>query len=197
MHAVRQEAIETEVLKILLESLTDEALEEIAETAWNYYKSTDEESTRSETIEAELAACDAATRRLIQSIENGVDPKLVAGRLKELAEQRELLETALADAQIKSALKITKDHILFFLTKLREGDASDPLVQKRLIQTFVNSVFVYEDGDRVINLNCAGQEKPLTLKDMKGRRGSCTESLAPLRKPLCRNGFCAKKGRVT
>ena len=172
-HAIRQDETEAAVLRALLELLNDNVLEEIADAAWQYYEQEHKTEDRVSAIAAELEKAEVATRNIVRAIEAGAYSDVLNDRLKELAEQKASLQDALELARQENELKLTKDHILFFLLRLRDGDVTDPLVQKRLIQTFVNSIFYYsddgDDGKLVVNVNCTGEEKTLTLKEMQAQ----------------------------
>ena len=153
--------------------MNDNVLEEIADAAWQYYEQEHKTEDRVSAIAAELEKAEVATRNIVRAIEAGAYSDVLNDRLKELAEQKASLQDALELARQENELKLTKDHILFFLLRLRDGDVTDPLVQKRLIQTFVNSIFYYsddgDDGKLVVNVNCTGEEKTLTLKEMQAQ----------------------------
>ena len=61
---------------------------------------------------------------------------------------------ALAAAKLKEDLGLKKEHIMFFLHQFAGMDYSDIDCQKRLIKTFLNSVFVYDDMPVSSNTSC-------------------------------------------
>ena len=65
--------------------------------------------------------------------------------MNELEEQKKDLRVALAAVKLKEDLALKKEHIVFFLHQFAGMDYSDIECQKRLIKTFLNSVFVYDD----------------------------------------------------
>lgn len=42
-------------------------------------------------------------------------------------------------------MELTKENIKFFLTGIIKGDLDDPKVAKKIVETFVKSVVVYDD----------------------------------------------------
>lgn len=64
---------------------------------------------------------------------------------------------------------LTKDHIVYWLLSFKSGDIQDTEYQRRVIDTLVNSVYVYDDGDKgrklVLTFNVSGQntQYPNTL----------------------------------
>ncbi|MBR2308959.1 MAG: hypothetical protein IKA47_00270 [Oscillospiraceae bacterium] len=75
--------------------------------------------------------------------------------MNELKEQKKDLRVALAAAKLKEDLGLKKEHIVFFLHQFAGMDYSDIDCQKRLIKTFLNSVFVYDDNEYEEHYNCS------------------------------------------
>lgn len=61
--------------------------------------------------------------------------------------------------------RLTKDHIVFFLEQFRKFDLADEKCQKKLIDTFVNSIFLYDDK-LIVGLNYGGEEEAITLENI-------------------------------
>ena len=76
------------------------------------------------------------------------------------------LTASLADLELTSGIRITRDHIEYFLLRLRDLDVKDRECQKRLVQTFVNAVFIYDDGRVKITYNYSGQSSTITLNQI-------------------------------
>lgn len=90
--------------------------------------------------------------------------------MDELEQQKEALETALADAELISGFRLTREHIKFFLLQFRSLDFDEPESQRRIIDIFVNAVFVYDD--RVtITFNYSGDNRTITLAEVDGAAG--------------------------
>ena len=68
--------------------------------------------------------------------------------------------------ELTSGIRITRDHIEYFLLRLRDLDVKDRECQKRLVQTFVNAVFIYDDGRVKITYNYSGQSSTITLNQI-------------------------------
>ena len=62
--------------------------------------------------------------------------------------------------------KLTKEFILFSLEKFRDMDRTDRECQKKLIETFVNSIFLYDDKV-TITFNYSSDRNTVTLTDIK------------------------------
>lgn len=148
--SIRQDWIENLVLKATRELLADkELLDWIAEKTYQYYLSANTAIDEKAALENELAAADTAIDRIVHAIEAGVFTERMKTRLDELNAQKANLTASIAELNLTSHFQLTKDHILFFLTKFRDADLTDRNCQKRLISTFVNSVYVYDDHVKI------------------------------------------------
>ena len=90
--------------------------------------------------------------------------------MNELEEQKKDLRVALVAAKLKEDLALKKEHIVFFLHQFAEMDYTDIDCQKRLIKTFLNSVFVYDDKV-VLTFNYSGDDRTITLHEIDGGLG--------------------------
>lgn len=91
-------------------------------------------------------------------------------RMNELEEQKQELRMALAAAKLKEEMGLKKEHILFFLHQFAKMDYTDIECQKRMIRTFLNAVFVYDDKV-VLTFNYSEDGKILTLHEIDGGSG--------------------------
>ena len=106
-----------------------------------------------------------ATDNLIRAIEAGIFNDAPKARMEELDAQRGELEAALADAGLVSGLRLTQDHIRFFLLQFRQMDFDEPDSQRRIIDIFINAVFVYDDKV-TLTFNYSGDHRTITLAEV-------------------------------
>ena len=111
-----------------------------------------------------------AIANLLRAIEAGIFNESTKDRMNELQEQKSELKLALAAAKLKEDMGLKKEHILFFLHQFTNMDYSDIDCQRRLIKTFLNSVFVYDDKV-VLTFNYSGDERIMTLHEIDGGLG--------------------------
>mgnify|MGYP001073778552 CR=1 FL=1 len=64
---------------------------------------------------------------------------------------------------------LTRDHILFFLKQFQEFDYSQPQYQKRLIDTFINSIYVYPD-EMTFNFNFGNESRTIKFEEMEAAK---------------------------
>lgn len=164
--AVRQEWIEGVVLDAVLEILrNDEMLEYIADGVYAYYQEQKEDNDIAEALKAELADIEKATANIMKAIEAGIFNAATKKRMDELDAQRTAIEAELSHQELVRSWELTRDHILFFLCEMRDKNLEDPECQKQLVQTFINSVFVYDDKI-TITFNYSGDNRTITLAEV-------------------------------
>ena len=169
--AVRQDWIEGIVLRHLTRLVKNtDLLEFIAENTYQYYLAQNTDTTYTKSLQKALDETERAINNLLRAIEAGIFNESTKDRMDELQEQKSDLKSALAAAKLKEDLGLKKEHILFFLHQFTNMDYSDIDCQRRLIKTFLNSVFVYDDKV-VLTFNYSGDDRTITLHEIDGGLG--------------------------
>ena len=143
----------------------NELLDCIAKNTYQYYLSQNTDTIYTKSLQKALDDTENSIRNLLRAVEAGMFSESTKTRLDELEIQKNELKTALAAAKLKENLGLKKEHILFFLHQFAEMDFTDIDCQKRLIKTFVNSVFVYDDKV-ILTFNYSGDHRTITLKEI-------------------------------
>ena len=169
--AVRKSWIEELVLaKAKAIVMSDEMIDFIAQQTYDYYAAQNTDTSYTDSLRAELARVKTATDNLIRAMEAGIFNDATKARMEELDAQRGELEAALADAELVSGLRLTRDHIKFFLLQFRQMDFDEPDSQRRIIDIFINAVFVYDDKV-TITFNYSGDHRTITLAEVDAAHG--------------------------
>ena len=148
---VRQDWIEGEVLKATRDLLADEELLDwITDRTYAYYLATNGKEEERTILQKELAGVDTSIDRLVSAIEAGAFNDRIKSRLDDLNAQKAQITASIAEMELASGFRLTRDHIAFFLRQFRDADMEDRACQKRLIQTFVNAVFVFDDKIKIV-----------------------------------------------
>ena len=138
-------------------------MEFIAENTYQYYLAQNTDTTYTKSLQKALAETEKSISNLLRAIEAGIFNSSTKERLDELEDQKMELKSALAAAKLKEDLGLKKEHIVFFLHQFTNMDYTDIDCQRRLIKTFLNSVFVYDDKV-VLTFNYSGDNRTMTLK---------------------------------
>jgi DNA invertase Pin-like site-specific DNA recombinase len=124
----------------------------------------DKESTVIPLLERELAETEKTLNNVMAAIEQGIITDTTKRRMKELEAKKSEIETKIIREEIKER-RLTKEQIVAWLTRLTELDLADEGNKLRIIETYVNSVYAYDDKI-VVNFNCREEPEtvPLPLK---------------------------------
>lgn len=165
--AIRQDWIEEYVLSQAQMLLKDDVLMEfIAENTWQYYLAQDERQERIKAIQHQLDDVNRSISNIMRAIEAGIFNDATKERMDELSAQKTALSAAISGIELEDGFRLTKDHIVFFLEQFKNLDYSDKECQHRLVEVFVNSIFVYDDHI-TINFNFGGDGRTVTFSDME------------------------------
>ena len=142
---VKKDYIENLVVENIYNNIlmNDEIIERIADKAMEVQAS-EQVNGILEALQAELAEKEKALNNLMSAIESGVITKTTKKRLEELEAVIEDLEFEIQQEKAERP-KLERDMIIFLLDQLRDGDLSDVNYRKRLINTFVNKIYLYDD----------------------------------------------------
>lgn len=163
--SVRQDWIEGIVIEHVKSLLRDtELLELLADKAFEYYKASDDSAEQRALLESKLAEVERSIANLLKAVEAGLFNEAMKTRMDELDQQKAEISAAIAELSLTSKFQLTRDHILYFLLRFRDMDLENRAVQKRLIQTFVNAIFLYDDGKIKIVHNFTGDNNTTTLE---------------------------------
>lgn len=171
MPSLKKDTIEDAVINATLQLLADdELMEYIIEQTWQYYKAQDEKHDELDALRKELKEATKASDNLLKAVEQGMPfTDAVKERLTELDTQIKELQGAIAERELVTEHNLTRDHIAFALYSFRDMDASTEEGKKRLIKTFINSVYVFSD-ELTINYNFTSDTATVSLPDvLKGR----------------------------
>ena len=150
------------------------------------------ENTRLPVLPAALKDVNKPIENIVSAIEQGIIIPATKQRLDDLEEQRKALETNILQEQIAKPL-LTREQFLFRFERFRQGDPSDPAYQQKIIDCFVNSVYIFDDH-LVINFNYRDGDKLVSLQEVKssflgGNRSPHRNGLRAIQKAPLRRGF--------
>lgn len=115
-------------------------------------------------LQNKLAEVEKKLKNLVEAIAQGIFSPATKGLLDELEEQKSYLESELFKAQIKRPL-FTKEQIQFALLNYRKLGLSTKEGKQKLIDGFVNSIFLYDDHF-VISLNYKNNSRTVTFDEI-------------------------------
>jgi hypothetical protein len=115
-------------------------------------------------------------KNLVNAIEEGITSVTTQSRLSELENKKEELEVSIAKESIEKP-PLEKDKIVYWISRFKGGDISDPKYRMSIVDIFVNSVFLYDDK-LVVGFNWKDGTKTISLKDWEKAsssvKGACS-----------------------
>lgn len=179
--SVRKQWIEDLVVGELVKLIhSDGFIEEVADKVMEYQKR-EKDRTALNALEARQKENEKAINNMMAAIEAGIITPSTKSRLMELEGERANIEKGIA-RELLSEPQIERDQILFFLERFRNGDLDDEEYRIMLVDTFLNSVYLYDDDKLVLVLNYSGERCKVTLslveKAIDGDGSTCS-SFAP------------------
>ena len=135
--------------------LTNENIDLIATETYTVMKKEAEDNSYANELKAKLHDTEKQIANIIRAIEQGIITDSMKDRLQELENEKEYYEIKLDEDAITKDIVLTKEQIAYFLTTLRNGYIENTDYKQKIIDTLVNSVYVYDDpdGGKKITLN--------------------------------------------
>jgi len=151
------------------------------------------EKTNIPYIENQLEETEKSINNMLNAIQQGILTSSTKQRLDELEARKVELEICLLQEQIQKPL-LTKEQLKFWICKFRDSDITNPKHRQRLVDTFVNSVYIFDDHI-TITLNYKDGTKTVTLKEIDelGLGSSLSSNGSPERCNLNGCSVCSYK----
>jgi hypothetical protein len=96
---------------------------------------------------------------IMTAIEQGIFTSTTKERLEGFESEKFYLSDLIAKEESKKPF-LTKEHIVYWLLSFKNGDIHDKDYQRRIIDTLVNAVYIYDDGPKgrgiVLTFNISG-----------------------------------------
>lgn len=156
----------------LLDNLADEIIKHLGQ-----------ESTLLPQMRKQLKDCENGIDNLLNAIQAGIFTPSTKERLESLEQQKEELTIRIAQEEIVKP-PLDKDKILFWLHRFRKMDTTKTEHRKRLIDSFVNAIYLYDDKI-VFTFNYKDGSKTVTMEEIENSALSSdlTSLGAPKTKP--------------
>lgn len=168
----RKESLEAFVVKQTVEFvLTEENIETISTNAAALYEKECADTRLLVTLEQSLDDTTTRLKNILDLMEQGIATTSTKDRLLELEEQKQDLECKI-DRERRKKPVLTKERIAHWLRSFLGGDIHDPAYQRKVIDTLLNSMYIYDmdkDNSRqyVLTFNLSGNNlTTLTLSDV-------------------------------
>ncbi|MFI3326530.1 MAG: zinc ribbon domain-containing protein [Clostridia bacterium] len=161
--AVRKNYIEDIVVKIALELLYDgDLIDKICDKLIEFQN---KENSNIPRIKKQISDITKAANNILAVIEQGVASTTLTERLIKLEKEKTELKIALAQEEIATPL-FTKDQLLFWFDNLKKIDVSTFKGKQKVIDVFINSIYLYDDKI-VVTFNHENEQRSISLAEIE------------------------------
>ena len=191
--AVKKDWIEDLVVNYTMKAIMNDAvMERLIDMLMELQK---KESTDLPLLKKQLAETEKGINNMLNAIQAGIFTPSTKQRLDELEETKSQLEVSILQEEMHKPL-LTREQIAFFIYRFRKFDVTKREQRQRLIDSFVNAVYLYEDKI-ILTFNYKDGSKTITLAEVEGSDlsvlGAPIKVLTEVRAFFVFNGKCKPK----
>ena len=133
-------------------------------------------------MQEELAEVEKGIKNIVTAIEQGIFTTSTRERLLELEGEKQSLQASIAVTEA-TLEDVPRERIEFWLRSFRDGDAKRKEYQAKLIDSFVQAVYLYDDSIRIVcNYTGKNGEISVSLSDtnavVNGEMDVCSLTLS-------------------
>ena len=140
--AVNKDEIENAVLNVVIATLSnDDYVESLIDSLMKMQES---ENTTLKLLQQELSKVEKKIKNMISAIEQGIITRSTKQRLDELESTRDNLETEIAKESMTHPI-MDREFLQYWFKDFKKLNTEDLENRRMLINTFVNSVVLYDD----------------------------------------------------
>lgn len=162
---IRKDWIEKLVIEETKKMLTDKNIDFIAENVIRIVNSEKENQGVIKEINAKLREVEIRLKNISNAIAQGIISDTTKTMLLEAEEEKIFLSGRIQQEQVISKTVITKPELVFWLESFRDGTINDDSFCRKLIDTFVHSVYVFDDK-LVVTYNTSDKKAEISLTDI-------------------------------
>ncbi|MCC8099061.1 MAG: recombinase family protein [Clostridiales bacterium] len=161
--SVRKQPIEDAVINAVIARIMDDNfVEYIADAVMNIQS---KENSTSSILEKQQAEIERGINNLLNAVQMGMVSTSIKQRLDELEEAKRDVEFRIAQEKIDKPL-LSREDVIFWMHRFRKLDMSTLKDRKQLVDSFVNSVTIYDDYI-LITFNYKEGETTLSFSDIE------------------------------
>ena len=123
------------------------------------------ESTMLPHLEEQLSDKEKEIENIVNAVQKGYATDTLLKRLGELEKQRNEINDSITKEKLKSPI-FTQEHFKMALCNFRKIDITKQDGKRKIIDTFINSIFLYDDHLKIV-YNGNGKEETITLDELE------------------------------
>lgn len=187
---VRKDKIEDLVIGEALRILNDKTI--VEHLSDRLYEMQGEESAYLKSLRKSFSDTEKSLSNMLRAIEQGIVTESTKARLLELEEEKKKLEGEIAAEQLRYP-RMTKEEIAFGIERFAKLDVSTQEGRRKLIDGFINSVYLYDDKV-VVNFNGTREARTVSLEDIESSGAAEKPQPKKSRTPEWCTGFFTASG---
>lgn len=173
--AVRKDWIERVVVRLTMQRVMDE--EKINRLIDAILVMQEQEDTTTPALRSQLAETESSIGNILKAIEQGIFTPSTKQRLDELEARKEEILVNIQTAELQKP-KLTREQMTAWFEQFRHGDPANRDFQKRLIDTFVNAVYMFDDK-LVLTYNYQHGTQTISLDEIASALSSDFDGATP------------------
>lgn len=140
----------------------DDVIEQLSEALYNLQFT---ESTMLPKLEEQLKDKNQEIENIVNTVQKGFATQTLLQRLGELEKERDEIGEAIAKEKIKTPI-FSQDHFRMALHNFRKIDVSKQDGKRKIIDTFINAIYVSDDDFKMV-YNVNGKEETIKLEELE------------------------------
>ena len=147
MKSVKKQELEDLVMQAITKALnSEENIQFLTDKIFEYHKQNANDNSNLKLLEQREKEINKSCQNMIKAIEQGIITEMTKSRLSELETELEQIKIEITKEKHKNNLLLTKEDIDQFLRKQAFEDTSDIKIRKLLVNTFVRTIYLYNDA---------------------------------------------------
>ena len=168
-----------QIKKILFD---DEMIEKLADMGMERQR---KENTVLPMLKRQLAETEKGIRNFVDAIQQGIITESTKERLEALEKSKRELSAQIAREELLQPPEFTRDQFLFWFERMRKYDTTKLVHRRRLIDSFVNAIYLYDDRITLV-FNFKDGTKTITFAELEeSGLGSDINALAAPKRKSC------------
>lgn len=173
--AIKKDLIERAVVLLTVNrALQDKEINKIADALIRIQK---QENTTLPLLQRQLKETEKGLQNMLDAIQQGIFTPSTKQRLNELEVQKEEITVKIAQEQLQKPV-FSKEQIIQWIQQFKFGDPNNIDYQKRIIDIFVNSVYLFDDK-LVLTYNFKGGTQTIPFNNISSTFGSDLTGCVP------------------
>ncbi len=123
------------------------------------------ESTLLPKLQEQLKQKEKEIENILNAVQKGYATEILLKRLSDLEKEQKEITDAIAKEQLKAPI-FTQDHFKMALRNFRNIDISTQDGKRKIIDTFINAIYLYDDSMKIV-YNANGKEEVISLEELE------------------------------